>query len=205
MSNKIYFAGGIFVSPLILGFIWLLNNKTPEIKDVAIETPLAVQKSLTSIDFVPSPTRKEVATQSFIQLSVTDPNEKRPKKLADFAGKPIILHFWATWCSACVEEMPELDQFAQQYGDSTHIIVVASDQTQGQAAREFYQKNKIKNLSLCIDDQGKLAREFSISALPTTIFISSASKEMGKIVGPVNWTGEPGKIVSVHLTKKKQA
>ncbi len=199
MNNKIYFIGGIILSPLVLGFIWLLNSKTPDVQEIK---PVA-QKTLASIDFIPSPTRKPVSDQAFIQLSLTDTAAKETKKLSDFTGKPIILHFWATWCGACVEELPELDQFAQKYPEDAHIVVVASDKTQGQEVREFYKKNNIKNLTLFIDDNGKLAREFSVTALPTTIFISSTHKEMGKIIGPVNWIGEPGQIVSVHLAKKK--
>lgn len=198
MNNKFYFVSGIILSPLVLGFLWLLNSKTPEVQ----ETKQAVQKSLASIDFVPSPTKKPASDISFFQLSLEDAGSKLPKKLSEFSGKPVILHFWATWCAACVEELPELDQFAQKYGEDAHIVVVASDKTQGQAVREFYQKNKINNLTVYIDDNGKLARDFNITALPTTIFISSNSNEMGKIIGPVNWVGESGQIVSQHLNKK---
>lgn len=201
MNNRVYFIGGIIVSPIVLGFLWLLNNKSPEVHD---PKPVeGVTKTLASIDFVPSPTRKPVTDQAFIQLSVADASAKESKKLTDFSGKPVILHFWATWCAACVDELPELDQFAQKYAENAHVVVVASDQTQGQAVREFYQKHKINTLTLYIDDQGKLAREFNVQALPTTFFISSKGNEMGKIIGPVNWVGEPGQIVSVHLTKNK--
>jgi thiol-disulfide isomerase/thioredoxin len=32
-------------------------------------------------------------------------------KLADFQGKPLVLNFWATWCTPCIEEMPLLNAF----------------------------------------------------------------------------------------------
>jgi thiol-disulfide isomerase/thioredoxin len=202
MKSKKYFMGGLILSPLLLGFIWLLESKQPsEFESLGDKTQ--PQKSLASIDFVPSPTRKQVSDQVFFQLSVTDEQQKTTKKLSEYTGKPIILHFWATWCGACVEEIPELDKFAQQFKDTAHIVVVASDQTQGKAVREFYQKHNIHNISLCIDDQGKLAKDLEVKALPTTVFISSSGKEMGKVVGPIDWIGEPGKIVSIHLTKKQ--
>ncbi len=35
--------------------------------------------------------------------------------MASFAGQPLLLNFWATWCAPCRQEMPLLDQFFQQH------------------------------------------------------------------------------------------
>ena len=50
-------------------------------------------------------------------------------KLADFQGKPLILNFWATWCTPCVEEMPLLNAFYQQNKSKNwQMIGLAIDQ-----------------------------------------------------------------------------
>ena len=37
-------------------------------------------------------------------------------RLSQFQGKPLVLNFWATWCTPCVEEMPLLEAFFQEAG-----------------------------------------------------------------------------------------
>ena len=50
-------------------------------------------------------------------------------KLADFQGKPLVLNFWATWCTPCVEEMPLLNTFfLENKAKSWQMIGLAIDQ-----------------------------------------------------------------------------
>jgi len=52
-----------------------------------------------------------------------------PLKLADFQGKPLVLNFWATWCTPCVEEMPLLNAFfLENKAKSWQMIGLAIDQ-----------------------------------------------------------------------------
>ena len=46
--------------------------------------------------------------------------------LADFSGKFLILNFWATWCSPCLKEMPDLDQVYQSLGPDNLIVLAVS-------------------------------------------------------------------------------
>lgn len=197
MKNKSFFWMGVGLSPFVLGFWWMLQNKPEPVVRVAEET----KKSLISIDFIPSKTKDEVPNKEFLLLSMDESQPDLKKKLLDFAGKPIIVHFWATWCESCVGEIPELDKYQEMFGNNFHFVVIASDQTKGKAVREFYKSNKIKNLSLFIDEKGALARSMKVAALPTSIFVSSKGKELGRIIGPVDWVGEAGTVLNTQLSK----
>ena len=50
-------------------------------------------------------------------------------RLADFQGQPLVLNFWATWCTPCVEEMPLLNTFFQEnQSKSWQVVGLAIDQ-----------------------------------------------------------------------------
>ncbi len=43
---------------------------------------------------------------------------------ANNAGKITIINFWGTWCGACVEELPHINQIATEYKDSVTVVAV---------------------------------------------------------------------------------
>ena len=57
----------------------------------------------------------------------------KPVKSSDFAGKVVILDFWATWCPPCKAEMPGFVELQKKYGDKGLVIVGVSLDEQGPA------------------------------------------------------------------------
>ena len=50
----------------------------------------------------------------------------KPKSLADFAGKVVLLNIWATWCVPCREEMPALDKLETKLGGKDFEVVAVN-------------------------------------------------------------------------------
>ena len=107
--------------------------------------------------------------------------------LADFRGKPVLLNLWATWCAPCVKEMPTLDALSETLGDSAVVLVLAEDKAEN--VDPFFQKAGFKRLQPYIDAESKFSLTMGLN-LPTTILYDSQGKEVWRMAGSMDWTGQ---------------
>ena len=90
------------------------------------------------------------------------------KSLKIFRGQPLIINFFASWCTPCVQEMPDFQKIHQEFGDKVTILGLAIEGiTQ---AQQIVKTTGVTYLT-GIDDNDLLA-EFGGIAKPTTIFVS---------------------------------
>ena len=73
-------------------------------------------------------TLNSAATQALWAAEFDQPNGE-VLRLSQLQGKPLVLNFWATWCTPCVEEMPLLEAFYQEnQSKSWQVVGLAIDQ-----------------------------------------------------------------------------
>ncbi len=93
----------------------------------------------------------------------------------DFAGKTLLINFWATWCAPCREEMPMLVELQSQYGDAgLQVLGIALDEVE--KVREFVQEFGISypNLVGMTDVMETNASYGNISgALPYSVLVDA--------------------------------
>ncbi len=105
-----------------------------------------------------------------------------------FNEKILVMNFWATWCAPCKKEMPSLNDLAQKMkNEGIRIITVASGRNSKAAIDTFFSDYNLGNLSKYRDPKGKLAIKYGVTALPTTVVIHSTGKEIGRIIGDIDW------------------
>lgn len=198
IKNK-NFLIGLLLSPFVLLFFWFINlPKTPEISPE--RAAASANLTLLDINFIPKNPKQAISTNPFYFIAQEGAVPVK-KTVADFSGKPVILHFWATWCGPCVEEMPIFDTFAKNKKDDVHIIAITTDKTKGAAIRNFYKENNINNLNVYFDENGTVASALKASSLPTSVFINKSGEEVGRIVGAVEWNGPAGEVLINHIGK----
>lgn len=198
MNKSIYFVVGLVLAGIGTAGFWALNTETRHPEPVKKE---AKKVSLLTINYIPTIPTKPIDEGTFWELKASAETEPAEKNLKDLKGKPVILHFWASWCAPCVQELPELDIFAQKYENTSHIIAVAIDLKDAGKIRDFYKARGIRNLSVIFDKSGALSRAFRASSLPTTVFINSQGHEIGRIQGMVEWAGTAGRLLNTHLSR----
>jgi len=119
-------------------------------------------------------------------IAFTDPAGK-PSSVKAFAGKPILLNLWATWCGPCVIEMPTLDKAA---ADITVVSVSQDLGADGAAkAAKFLKDHGVTHLQSYADPETKLSVAYNAS-LPTSILYDSTGHEVWRMTGGMDWTTE---------------
>jgi thiol-disulfide isomerase/thioredoxin len=112
----------------------------------------------------------------------------REVALTDFAGRPLLVNIWATYCIPCKIEMPTLDALAELEAGKTTVIAVAQDLQGSKVVLPFFSKTGIQNLEPYIDPSNRVWNAIGGSpALPTTILYDSESREVWRVIGGVEW------------------
>jgi cytochrome c biogenesis protein CcmG/thiol:disulfide interchange protein DsbE len=111
----------------------------------------------------------------------------QPIQLKDFRGKFVILNFWATWCPPCVEEMPSLERFNDQFSRRGVVVLGVSVDEDRNAYQQFLRKAGVQFLTVR-DPERKVSRLYGTFKYPETYFINREGKVVQKVIGPANWT-----------------
>lgn len=78
-------------------------------------------------------------------------------------NKPIILHFWATWCPICKLEASNIEEISKSY----KVITIAVNSKQKDIKN--YLKNNNLNFRVINDNDNKISKDFNVSVFPTTL------------------------------------
>ena len=120
--------------------------------------------------------------------------EGEPVTLADYAGRPVLLNLWATWCAPCVAELPTLDRLAAREAGRLSVITVSEDgdgdgETAAAKVDAFFTRAKFTQLGAYLDAESSLMTQLGVNVLPTTILYDAGGKEVWRVTGELDWTG----------------
>ena len=107
--------------------------------------------------------------------------------LAAQRGKWVIVNFWATWCSPCIEEMPALSAFVASRKDVA-AIGLAWEDTERAEVLAFAKAHPVVYPLAQVDVYEPLPDFESPRGLPTTYLIAPDGRVAKKITGPVTAT-----------------
>jgi peroxiredoxin len=112
----------------------------------------------------------------------------RQVSLSDFRGKVVLVHFWATWCPPCVEEIPTLDRLYRELkGREFELLAVSADEGGVEAVTAFMKKNRL-NVPVLLDPDRTVAGLYGTYKFPETYIVDRQGVVRYKAIGPRNWS-----------------
>lgn len=123
----------------------------------------------------------------FLFLSLTfGPGNASAEKLQDFVlneyksnlkttlseklnGKKALINFWASWCTSCVHEIPQLESLKAKYGKDVHFFAINAGEKSNLIER-FINKNKF-TYTILLDDDRTYSKLVGVNSLPVTIVV----------------------------------
>lgn len=115
-------------------------------------------------------------------FSLADLNGE-PVRLADYAGRPVIVNFWASWCiPACVEEFAVLAEALEEYADVGLAVIGIVYRDRSEAARAFGLEHHA-TWPLAMDPGEQVAMAYGVFAPPESWLIGPDGTVVSRHIG----------------------
>ena len=105
----------------------------------------------------------------------------------DFSNKTLLINFWATWCTPCRKEMPDLQKLSETLDQSQFAVIGISVDTDTNLVKEFLIQHRIRFANYQ-DDNFQIATQLlGIEAFPETFVVSPTGTILKRISGEQFW------------------
>jgi cytochrome c biogenesis protein CcmG, thiol:disulfide interchange protein DsbE len=105
---------------------------------------------------------------------------------SDFGGKILALNFWASWCATCLEELPSMNQFAQQYANQGVVVLGVSIDKNEKLYRRYLAQMHLA-YDTARDPEASISNRYGTFQLPETYIIDRNGKVVEKADNAFNW------------------
>ena len=103
--------------------------------------------------------------------------------LSQYAGKPVILNFWASWCTPCQQETPLLASWYKQQGG--HVVLLGLDENDTTANALKFAAAKGVSYPIGFDPNVTTALAYGADALPQTFFLNAQHRIVDHVAGAI--------------------
>jgi peroxiredoxin len=104
----------------------------------------------------------------------------------NYQGKPLLLLFWASWCSACKEDLALLDKYFRKNICPIEILTIAIDGEKEKRVKTIIKDEKIA-LPVLLDRKEVIARSYGVRMVPSAFLINREGLMEGVIIGQRDW------------------
>lgn len=102
-------------------------------------------------------------------------------------AKVLLINFWASWCEACIAEMPSINALYDDFKDKGFLVLGVNLDENPKAVAPKYVKMLNMKFPIGIDPDNKLSEALNVSALPHTVIIDVNGKILHSQSGEDDW------------------
>jgi peroxiredoxin len=105
--------------------------------------------------------------------------------LSDFDDKVVVINFWASWCTACRQDLPVLEDAYREFGGSGLMVVAINYEEPRSTATAFASRLNL-DFPVLLDRDGRVAARYRVLGLPVTFIIAPGSSVAARIFGQLS-------------------
>ncbi len=103
--------------------------------------------------------------------------------LSDYRGRPVLVHFWATWCPICQMEQGSI----QAINEDWPVLTIAMQSGDADEVSKYLRDEGL-DWATIVDESGELSRGFGVTGVPASFVLDGAGQVRFKEVGyTTNW------------------
>jgi thiol-disulfide isomerase/thioredoxin len=119
-----------------------------------------------------------------------------------FKGKVVLINFWASWCEACMAEMPSIEKLYETLkSEGLEVIAVNVDDRPERVIPAVVSRLKL-TFPIFTDKGGGLASAFGVAAIPFSVIADRKSRVVWAESGERDWSSEEVKSEIRKLLKR---
>jgi len=107
-------------------------------------------------------------------------------RLSDYAGKTVIINFWATWCPPCREEIPSMNRAWQQLRKE-EVVLLAINVGEDEDTIFVFSADYPADFPLLMDQSGEVIAQWPVKGMPTTYVIAPDGSLAYRAIGGRAW------------------
>ena len=162
----------VIVIVILLGGAWILDSRESVVEPenfLLTEAPIVghLAPDFTAV----TPDGQTVTLTDFVDREGSD-------------GQPVVLNFWASWCGPCRIEMPHFEKASLNYNGRAAILGI--NQAEATETVATFGQNTHVTYPLLVDEDMRINQQYSVSNLPTTIFVDGKGVIREVFVGTMN-------------------
>lgn len=107
--------------------------------------------------------------------------------LSDYRGQPVVLNFWATWCTPCREEMPLLQETYEAHQEDGLVVIGVNVRETPETIERFLDQVGV-DFPILLDPDAEVVNRYLVTSLPLTFFIDRNGNVRTLVVGGMSKT-----------------